>query len=88
MNIYQLIDTDTRQVVATGSTEAAVLAYTSYLPADCVPGAETWDDVMAVAREHVDGVPGVVEGYAVEECREVLRQAPADFDAAREGGAA
>lgn len=63
---YRLVDTQTRETVAAGETEAEALAATPYLPADCVPGAATWEEVLAVARVHADGVPGVVDGFATE----------------------
>lgn len=63
---YRLIDTDTRETVAIANTEAEALAATPYLPGDCVPDATTWDEVVEAARQHADGIPGVVEGYAIE----------------------
>jgi len=64
--MYRLIDTDTRRVVATGATPADVLASTPYLPGDCLPGAETWEQVWESSRSHADGIMGLVEGYTVE----------------------
>lgn len=78
--MYRLIDTDTRKVIATGESEAAVLASTPFLPADCVPDAASWEEVVEVARQHADGIPGVVEGYAVE------RINPAAVELGRRGG--
>jgi hypothetical protein len=63
---YHLIDTDTRETVATGYTMAEVLAETPYMPSDCVEGAETWQQVIEAAACHADGIAGLVEGYTVE----------------------
>lgn len=65
MTTYRLIDTDTRETVGTASSLVGALALTPYLPADCVPEAETWEDVVTVAEQHADGIPGVVEGFDV-----------------------
>lgn len=63
---YRLIDTDTREIVATGPTEATVLEHTPYLPSDCMEGAANWQDVVDEGELHADGLLGLVYGYAVE----------------------
>lgn len=70
MTTYRLIDTDTREIVTVAASEAEALAACPYLPADCVDGADTWEEVLEVARQHTDGVPGVVDGYCTERVEE------------------
>jgi len=71
MSAYRLIDTDTREIVATGDSPAEVLAATPYLPSDCLDGATSWAEVWESSRSHADGIMGLVEGYTVERCPRV-----------------
>lgn len=77
ITIFELIDTETGSVVATAHTEAEALSHTPYEPSDCVPGADTWDEVLKACVAHADGVPGIVEGYATRR----VEIAPGTYDA-------